>query len=132
MKLTKGAIAVIVGAVLVFLGLILPFYSADIMGFKMKVSLLIPDGISIIALIWLIFAVASVVSVVVLKNKLITLVLGVIAGIGTFISFIANNSDISELSGFVSKGAGYYFAIIGAIVMVAAAIFNFITTKDAE
>ena len=129
MKNTKGCIALAIGVVLIFLGLILPFYTVSEL--KLSASLLFPDGISIIALIWLIFAILAVVFAFIGK-KIPTIIFGILSALGMTLSFTANSSDISEYGEFVSKGLGYYFSFIGAVVMLLAVVFYAITTKKVQ
>ena len=149
MKNKTGTIVVFVGVVLVFLGLLLPFMaiSGDVLD---KVSAAGMDPATLgststnlftpLCIVWLVAAAAALVFALI-GNKAITLIASLIAGAGTLLSFFVNsNSDevsmanslgsLLGISGDVmTKGIGYWLALIGGIVMILAGAVYFVTTK---
>lgn len=134
MKNAKGIIAVLIGAVLVVLGLVLPFYSVEFLGESMSASLIYADGISAIGVVWLVFTVLTVIFALVGK-KVPTVIFGILTTLGVLLSFVANSSqlaDLETLAELVEKGTGYYLAVVGAIVMFVVVIFYAVTTKKVK
>ena len=134
MKNVKGIIAVLIGAVLVVLGLVLPFYSVELLGESMSASLLYADSLSVIGVVWLVFTVLTILFALIGK-KVPTVLFGILTTLGVLLSFWANSSELSdleEMAELVEKGTGYYLSVVGAIAMFVVVIFYAITTKKAK
>ncbi len=151
MKNKAGTICVLVGAVLVLLGLFLPFRSmsseitdklsasglGDAMG-SSSINLFTP-----LTIVWIVAAIAAVIFALV-GNKVITLITSLVAGGGMLLSFFVNSggeemdmiNSLGAIAGvtgeLMPKGLGYWCALIGGIVMILAGLFYFITTKSTK
>ena len=150
MKNKVGTIAVLIGVALVVLGLFLPFMSigGDVLD---KVSSLGMDPSALgetstnlftpLCIVWLVAALAALIFALV-GNKIITLIAALVAGGGTLLSFFVNSGDdevsmVNSLGSMLgingdvmAKGLGYWFALIGGIVMILAGLVYFVTTKS--
>lgn len=122
MKNLVGTIVVAVGALLGVLGIFLPFVSIDILGQSESTNVFTP-----LTIVWIVAAVAALVFAV-LGNKIVTLICAIVAGAGFLISFFVNNGELSDLGSLVNKGIGYWFLLIGGIVMIVSGIVYFITS----
>lgn len=122
MKNLVGTIVVAVGALLGVLGIFLPFVSIDILGQSESTNVFTP-----LTIVWIVAAVAALVFAV-LGNKIVTLICAIVAGAGFLISFFVNNGELSDLGSLVNKGIGYWFLLIGGIVMIISGIVYFITS----
>ena len=134
MKNVKGVIAVLIGAVLVVLGLLLPFYSVELFGESMSASLMYADGINAIGVVWLVFTALTLLFALIGK-KVPTVIFGILTTLGLLLTFVVNSSELSdleELAELVEKGTGYYLSIVGAIAMFVVVIFYAATTKKVK
>ena len=122
MKNLVGTIVVAVGALLGVLGIFLPFVSIDILGQSESTNVFTP-----LTIVWMVAAVAALVFAI-LGNKIVTLICAIVAGAGFLISFFVNNGELSDLGSMVNKGIGYWFLLIGGIVMIISGIVYFITS----
>ncbi len=122
MKNLVGTIVVAVGALLGVLGIFLPFVSIDILGQSESTNVFTP-----LTIVWIVAAVAALVFAV-LGNKIVTLICAIVAGAGFLISFFVNSGELSDLGSMVNKGIGYWFLLIGGIVMIISGIVYFITS----
>ena len=122
MKNLVGTLVVAVGALLGVLGIFLPFVSIDILGQSESTNVFTP-----LTIVWIVAAVAALVFAV-LGNKIVTLICAIVAGAGFLISFFVNNGELSDLGSLVNKGIGYWFLLIGGIVMIVSGIVYFITS----
>ena len=150
MKNKVGTIVVAVGALLVILGLFLPFrsMSSEILD-KLSASgvdaaAMGGDSVNLftpLTIIWIVAALGAVVFAL-LGNKIVTLITALVAGGGMLLSFFVNSGGeevdmINSLGSLVGisgdimpKGLGYWCALIGGIVMIIAGVIYFITTKS--
>lgn len=150
MKNKVGTICVAVGALLVILGLFLPFrsMSSEIVdklsasgvadALDTSVSLFTP-----LTIIWIVAAIAALIFALI-GNKIVTLIGSLIAGAGMLLSFFVNSggeemdmiNSLGALAGVsgdvMPKGLGYWCALIGGIVMILAGVIYFITTKSSS
>ena len=119
MKNKVGTICVAVGALLVALGVFLPFYIKG------------EEGINLFNIIHAIWPIAGVAAVLfsIIGNKLVTLICSLISGVGALLAFFLNSVDSSLLADNVRKGLGYWCTLIGGIVMLLAGVVYYITTK---
>ena len=134
MKNVKGIIAVLIGAVVVVLGLFLPFYRVEFFGESMSASLMYADGISVIGVVWLAYTVFTIFFAL-MGKKMPTVIFGILTTLGVLLSFWANSSELSNLEALaelVEKGIGYYLSIVGAIVMFVVVIFYVATAKKVK
>jgi nucleoside recognition membrane protein YjiH len=126
-----GTLIVLVAAVISCLAIFLPFYSVDIFGEKLTVSLFNADGVQVIAIVWLAFIALALIFALAGKKALV-LVFGILSGAGLFLSYTINNGqlkDLGELGSLVDKGIGNTLTIVGAVCMLAAGIIYAVTTK---
>ena len=134
MKNVKGVIAVLIGAVLVVLGLFLPFYSVELFGESMSASLMYADSINAIGVVWLVFTALTLLFALIGK-KVPTVIFGILTTLGLLLTFAVNSSELSDLEALaelVEKGTGYYLSIVGAIAMFVVVIFYAATTKKVK
>ena len=127
-----GAIFVLIATVIAFLGLCLPFYKVDAFGEEISASLIYADGISVVGVLWGIFAVLTLLFALI-GLKIPALIFGILTSGGLFLSYFKNNVTLNEyelLGAFVKKGAGNTLCIIGAVVMFIASIIYMVTTKS--
>ncbi len=115
MNKKTGMIALVVGVVLMLLGSVLPFADASGLGLDVKASLF---GGAVI--VWMLFGVAAIVFAYLGKGAL-ALVFGMLASLGMFVSFFAN-----QLGAAFGKGIGYWLTLLSAVVMLVAAIMAFV------
>jgi len=118
MNKKTGMIALVVGVVLMLLGSLLPFADASGLGLDVKANLF---GGAVI--LWMLFGVASVVFAYLGKGAP-ALVFGILASLGMFLSFFAN-----QLGAAFGKGMGYWLTLLSAVVMLVAAIMAFVGCK---
>ena len=126
-----GTLIVLVAAVISCLAIFLPFYSVDIFGEKLTVSLFNADGVQVIAIVWLAFIALTLIFALAGKKALV-LVFGILSGAGLFLSYTLNNNqlkDLGELGSLVDKGIGNTLTIVGAVCMLVAGIIYAVTTK---
>ncbi len=126
-----GTLIVLVAAVISCLAIFLPFYSVDIFGEKLTVSLFNADGVQVIAIVWLAFIALALIFALAGKKALV-LVFGILSGAGLFLSYTINNGqlkDLGELGSLVDKGIGNTLTIVGAVCMLVAGIIYAVTTK---
>ena len=126
-----GTILVLVAVALSFGGICLPFYTVDVFGEHMSVSLLNADGIQPLAIVWMAFAVLTLIFALAGK-KVPVIIFGILTACGLFLSYTLNNSQLDEygeLGALINKGIGNTLSLVGAIAMVVAAIIYAATTK---
>lgn len=114
----------IAGAAFWFLAAFLPYVSADIFGTTISKSLMDGgDGWLVI-----IFAVAVVVALYFHKN----IVRNIIVGLGVLVNLIELDVSGSDevVAAFLQKRAGYYFLIIGSVLLIVGIVVYYVRRKD--
>ena len=127
-----GTVLVFLATVVVFLGLCLPFFKADVIGESMTVSLIYADGISVAGVIWAVLAVLTLLFAII-GVKVPVLIFGILTSCGLFLAYFLNNSTLEEyesLGAFVEKGTGNNLCLAGAVAILIAAIIYMATTKS--
>ena len=119
MKNPVGRIIVALGALLGILGVFLPFVS-------MSTNVFTP-----ICIAWIVLAVGAV-ACAFAGQKILTLILAILAGGGFAISFFSNSGDVADLGDMASKGIGYWLLIVGAVVMALSGIIYFVTAPKKD
>ena len=127
MKNPVGSISVALGALLGILGVFLPFVSMDVEGIvSMSTNVFTP-----ICIAWIVLAVGAV-ACAFAGQKILTLILAILAGGGFAISFFSNSGDVADLGDMASKGIGYWLLIVGAVVMALSGIIYFVTAPKKD
>lgn len=124
MKNPIGSVVVIIGAILGALGIFLPFVKLEVAGVDLSTNVF-----RAICIVWLALAAAAV-GLSFIGQKILTLIAAILAGGGFLISFFVNSGDISDLGDTASKGLGYWFLLVGGIVMILSGIIYFVTCKS--
>lgn len=106
----------------------MPFATVSVLGFSQSITW--ADGDGIFAIILAVLAV-----VMVFLNKNVTYIITMVAAAINVIliiydGFIGYASELGDYSGMVSRGAGIYIFIIGAIAMVAGTVLLFVKERE--
>ncbi|MBO4396291.1 MAG: hypothetical protein J5819_08095 [Eubacterium sp.] len=123
MKNPVGSVIVILGALLGVLGIFLPFVTVEAGGVSLSTNVFTP-----ICIAWIVLAVGAV-ACAFAGQKILTLILAILAGGGFAISFFANSGEVAEVGDMASKGIGYWLLIVGAVVMALSGIIYLVTAK---
>lgn len=121
-------IIVAIAAVIQVIACFLPFATVSVLGFSQSITW--ADGDGIFAIILAVLAV-----VMVFVNKNVTYIIAMVAAAINVIliiydGFIGYASELGDYSGMVSRGAGIYIFIIGAIAMVAGTVLLFVKERE--
>lgn len=121
-------IVVAIAAVIQVIACFLPFATVSVLGFSQSITW--ADGDGIFAIILAVLAV-----VMVFLNKNVTYIIAMVAAAINVIliiydGFIGYASELGDYSGMVSRGAGIYIFIIGAIAMVAGTVLLFVKERE--
>ncbi len=121
-------IVVAIAAVIQVIACFLPFATVSVLGFSQSITW--ADGDGIFAIILAVLAV-----VMVFVNKNVTYIIAMVAAAINVIliiydGFIGYASELGDYSGMVSRGAGIYIFIIGAIAMVAGTVLLFVKERE--
>lgn len=104
----------IFSCLLIILGCFLPFASVSVFGYSQSVSLMSDgkDGI--------IFLVASIITIamILIKKDILALITGIITGGLGIYEIIYTNNQLNSYSSMIDKGMGYYFLMIGAVILI--------------
>ena len=128
MKSKIVAVFLSIGAFFGILGTLLPFciYSDKLKPIleeeKVSANLFSP-----ISALWILATVGLVVFLFI-GNKLAIFICSVIAGVGLLAAFFMEALSLGDYAGFASKGMGFWFALIGGILLVVGGIAYFITS----
>jgi len=127
-----GAILVLIASVVVFLGLCLPFYEADLLGEHIKVSIMYTEEINVVGIIIAAFVVLTLLFALI-GVKVPVLIFGIFTALGLAATYALNNSaleDYETYGALIEKGAGNTLCLVGAIVIFITALIYTITTKS--
>lgn len=121
-------IVVAIAAVIQVIACFLPFATVSVLGFSQSITWADGDGIFAIIL-------AVLATVMVFLNKNVTYIIAMVAAAINVIliiydGFIGYASELGDYSGMVSRGAGIYIFIIGAIAMVAGTVLLFVKERE--
>lgn len=121
-------IVVAIAAVIHVIACFLPFATVSVLGFSQSITWADGDGIFAIIL-------AVLAAVMVFLNKNVTYIIAMVAAAINVIliiydGFIGYASELGDYSGMVSRGAGIYIFIIGAIAMVAGTVLLFVKERE--
>ena len=121
-------IVVAIAAVIQVIACFLPFATVSVLGFSQSIAW--TDGDGIFAIILAVLAV-----VMVFVNKNVTYIIAMVAAAINVIliiydGFIGYASELGDYSGMVTRGAGVYIFIIGAIAMVAGTVLLFVKERE--
>ena len=121
-------IIVAIAAVIQVIACFLPFATVSVLGFSQSITW--ADGDGIFAIILAVLAV-----VMVFVNKNVTYIIAMVAAAINVIliiydGFIGYASELGDYSGMVTRGAGVYIFIIGAIAMVAGTVLLFVKERE--
>lgn len=121
-------IVVAIAAVIQVIACFLPFATVSVLGFSQSITW--ADGDGIFAIILAVLAV-----VMVFLNRNVTYIIAMVAAAINVIliiydGFIGYASELGDYSGMVSRGAGIYIFIIGAIAMVAGTVLLFVKERE--
>lgn len=127
-----GAILVLIASVIVFLGLCLPFYEADLLGEHIKVSVMYTEKVNVVGIIIAAFVVLTLLFALI-GVKVPVLIFGIFTALGLFATYSLNNSTLEEYETYgalIEKGAGNTLCLVGSIVILLTAIIYTATTKS--
>ncbi len=121
-------IVVAIAAVIQVIACFLPFATVSVLGFSQSITWADGDGIFAIIL-------AVLAAVMVFLNRNVTYIIAMVAAAINVIliiydGFIGYASELGDYSGMVSRGAGIYIFIIGAIAMVAGTVLLFVKERE--
>lgn len=121
-KSDRNLMIVAVGAAAVIVGLFLPWYTIDILGFSTSASPGLSNSTGILLLVFSLAAVASGLNVMnhdKRKATILTVVMGVLATL-----IMLNNWPDSALGEVVQTGLGYWLGLAGSVAMVVGGVMR--------
>ena len=128
-KADRNLTIIAAGTAAVVVGIFLPWYSIDILGFSTSASPGLGDSTGILLLVFAVGAVATSLNVFKQDKKsmaIATVVLGVLATL-----IMLNNWPDEVLGEVVSVGIGYWLSLLGSLALVTGGVLRLKSAKPA-
>ena len=124
-------IVVAIAAVIQVIACFLPFATVSVLGFSQSITWVDGDGIFAIIL-------AVLAAVMVFLNRNVTYIIAMVAAAinailiiyDGFIGYASQMSELGDYRGMVTRGAGIYIFIIGAIAMLVGTVLLFVKERE--
>lgn len=121
-KADRNLTIIAAGAAAVVIGIFLPWYSIDFLGFSTSASPGLGDGTGILLLVFAVGALASSLNVLNQEKRMTSIAALVMGVLATLI--MLNNWPDNTLGDVVSIGIGYWLSLAGSLALVAGSVMR--------